>query len=279
MGIKLAISEHQVSVFNYVNYAIFGAITIFWLTGNYLLYEYEQIATLTQSILMIIFAGLAGVMCLILSTKYKISSESGKVWLCISLGMFGWMIGDILYTYFDVFTGEAPFPSIADFFYLIAYLPLTLGFIIQSKIIKVPLNMKEKIVNAIVYITISIIVVVYVLIFPIQSWYEGEAIPIEDLFEITIAVLYPLLDLVLLALVMIVLTKFRHGKINRSWSLLIAGILMTIVGDILFNWVENVIGASILFEMYDLFLLAGYFLIYLGAFFLISLLGRGFETE
>jgi len=274
------ISKKQERRFYIINVILLICFTVLWLIGNYIFSEVPEFGpSLFQSIMLILAAGFAGTLCVYITFIYKYSTSSGKIWLLIGLGMFGWMIGDIIYTYYDLFTEEAPFPSIADTFYLIAYVPLFLGFFLQYKALKFPLTKNEKMINFVIFIIICIFVILSVLVFPILSWYGGEPIPPGDAFEIFVAVLYPIFDLHLLILVMIVLTKLRHGEINKSWILLTLGILFNIVGDILFNWVTNAIGEEVLFEIFDLLYLVGYILIFMGAFTLITVVYKTFLSN
>jgi hypothetical protein len=206
---------------------------------------------------------------------YKPSTIAGKVWLLLAIGMLGWTIGEIIYIYYELFTDIAPFPSIADLFYLLAYIPLSIGLILQLRIIKVELPNKEKIITAIIYIAICVLVIITVIILPILEIYP---IPEEETLVYFVSFLYPIFDLLLIFCVVIVFVKFRHGKINMAWILLLVGFLCDTFGDILFNWQEAVIGAEAMFEPFDLLFILGYILIINSAFTMVHLLTKEFET-
>ena len=272
----MEISEKNEKIFYLINIILMGLFTVIWLIGDILMPEFET-ANIFQTIIMAIAAGIAGIFCIYLGIRYKLSTSTGKVWLLIGLGMFGWLIGDIIYSYYELYLDEPPFPSIADVFYLGAYLPLSLGFIIQTRVLEMELKNSEKIMIGIIYSIICILVIITVLFLPIQDWYGGEAIPSEELPSVIIGALYPIFDLFLLICVMVVLVKLRGGKINLAWILLIIGFLIMIFADILYNWKENVIGEALNWEIYDLLFLFSYMFISMGAFSVIALLTREFK--
>jgi len=275
----MTISKNFEKLFYIINAILIFSFIILWVTADLLFSEDMFFSSILDTILLIIASGIAGLLCLYLASIYNLSTSTGKIWFFIGLGMFGWLVGDLLFTYYEIFTEEAPFPSIADFFYLIAYIPLSLGLIIQMRLLKVPLSTSEKIVILLIYLAVCVFIVLMVIIFPIQNLYEGGVIPQEDLLGITIAALYPIFDLILLICVMIVFVKLRHGQINKAWLLLLIGILFIIIADIVFTWKENVSGVILTWEYYDLLFLIGYIFIYISAFSIISIMSRTFQKN
>ncbi len=271
--------EKIVLSITFITMAIF---TVFWLSGEILFagLTYEQ-QKLFQTILLMVGSAIAGIFSIYLGIMYKFSTSSGKIWLFIGIGMLCWTIGDFIYTYYDIYTEEAPFPSIADFFYLIAYVPLALGLLLQTKVLGIKLSIFEKVLILIVFVAVSIFVLWLTLFYPIQLWYEGAPIPPEDMFGIVIGALYPILDLVLLICVLIVFVKLRHGEINIAWILLLIGILSIIIADIIFNYKENVLGEefALTWELYDLLFVIGYLFIFASAIRIIGLMSGTFETK
>lgn len=49
-------------------------------------------------------------------------------WWLMAAGLLTWSVGDLVYTWYERFTAEPPFPSVADAFYLAAYPLLAMGF-------------------------------------------------------------------------------------------------------------------------------------------------------
>lgn len=232
-------------------------------------------ATLFQTILIVIAAFLGAIFLLYLGILYKISTSIGKVWFLLGVGMATWAIGEIFYTYFQLFTSIPPFPSVADIFYISAYLPLIAGLIIQMFILQIKLPILDKVIITIAYAAISIFIVVFVIILPVQSVYPMSG---TETFDYALGALYPILDLVLLLCILVVFAKLRHGKINLAWILLLIGFFCVTVADIVFNWIGAFHITIVLFESYDLLFLIGYILILVGVLSVISLMTKTFET-
>lgn len=251
----------------------------FWLIGNNIFPEdWAFSISLIQSILLLSSLCIGTMILIYAGMMYKLNTISGKIWILLGLGMLGWFLGELIYTYYDLFTAEAPFPSIADFFYLIAYLPLSIGLIIQMRLIKIKLSKLEIIIVLILYIIICILVSLFVIIFPIQDTYNWS-IPSEDIIPLLISMSYPIVDLILLFFTMFVLAKLRHGKISIAWLLMLIGLIFTILADILFNWVENVVSETQLFELYDLIFLIGYIFICLSGLSIINVMSKSFVEK
>ena len=257
--------------------AIFILLMIFIWTNYRLLFseEMEIEARLFQTILLVISAGLGAIFLLYLGFLYKISTLIGKVWLLLGVGMAAWAIAEAIYTYLEEFTSIPPFPSVADVFYIGAYLPLIAGLIIQMIILQIKLPIRDKVIIAIIYTAICVFILVSVVVLPIQAVYP---IPEEEIFDYALGASYPILDLILILSILVVFAKLRHGKINLAWILLLVGFFVITVADIAFNWVEAFKVEEVLFEFYDLLFLMGYVIILIGAISILSLTTKTFET-
>jgi len=250
-------------------------ISIVWLIGNSLFTEEQSFeARLFQDIIIVGSIALATVFLFYLSILYKPSTSVGKVWLLLALGALGWTIGESTFSYYELFTDIEPFPSIADFFYLIAYIPLSMALILQMVHMDITLAKKEKIVIAIVYALICVFVIVTVIVIPIQ---QASPIPQSEVFAYFVGALYPILDLILILCVFVVFAKIRHGKVNTAWILLLIGILITTIADIIFNWVETLNVPEQLFYPYDLLFIISYVFILNSAWTMIYLMKQAFQ--
>ena len=251
-------------------------ISIVWFVGDFLFTEEQAFeAKLFQDVIIVGSIALATVFLFYLSILYKPSTLIGKVWLLLALGALCWTFGELTFSYYELFTDINPFPSIADFFYLIAYLPLSLALILQMVHTEIMLSKKEKIIIAIVYALICVFVVITVIILPIQQEFP---IPQSEIFAYFVSALYPILDLILILCVFIVFAKIRHGKVNTAWILLLIGILINTIADILFNWVETLDLPEQMFYQYDLLYVISYIFILNSALTMIYLMKQAFQT-
>jgi signal transduction histidine kinase len=146
-------------------------------------------------------------------------------WRLIAAGLFAYLVGDFLWGVYATLDRD-PFPSVADAFYLAAY-PLIAAGLAVAVIRRRPLGVDGRtwIDAALVTVTAGFLAWVY-LIQPVL------ADPDLSHFESTVAVAYPVADLILFA----VATRFVMGS---NWNvpslrLLVAGLGLTLVGDVMF---------------------------------------------
>jgi hypothetical protein len=273
--LRLSITKTKLRIIYCISAIVIITLTFIWFSGIFT-EEHWYEAYIFQDVVTIAAAFLASLSLLYVAFLYKPSTKAGKIWLLFTLGLLAWTIGDIIYIYYELFTNIDPFPSIADFFYLIAFLPIYIGLIMQARLIKIPLSNQEKFIIISLFAVISIIVFITVIFLPIQEVYP---IPEEELLAYIIGALYPICDLILILCVLIVFFKLRHGKINVAWILLLVGFLLDTIGDILFNWVVTVREEEMLFEPFDLFFIFGYIFVINSALTMIYLMSKTFEKN
>jgi hypothetical protein len=244
-----------------------------WLFGAAWFAEVDVITTLSFSALMIIASiALGAVFLLVLGGTYKISSSMGKVWAFLGIGMLLWLAGEIIYYLYDL-QGVEPFPTIADVFYYIAYLPLTAGLVIQMRLLKLSLATAEKILVIVLSAIVSLVIIYFVLWPAIDAFIATP----DDPLSLVAGALYPALDIVLLICVFMVSAKLRHGKINAAWILILAGLVLTTVADSLY-WIADNQGIDEMFNWYDLAFLVGYILVTMGAIKGINVISTSFSS-
>ncbi len=164
-------------------------------------------------------------------------------------------------------------PTVADAFYLLGYLPLAIGLIIHARLIKLPLTAGSKVLVIIVGVLVGLFIAAAVIVYPIYiSW----PIPEEDVLVWLVGSMYPVLDIALVGGVLVVAVKLRKGAIDTAWVLLLAGLLVTVGADTLYNWVSNVGGEEMLFEYYDLLFIASYTLIFASTLKIINIIRKTF---
>jgi hypothetical protein len=255
------------------------AAVVIWLFGETWFADVADTITFSFSGLMIIASlVLSSIFLLVLGGTYKISSSMGKVWAMLGVGMLLWLAGEAIYFWLDYQTivdplAVAPFPSIADIFYYVAYLPLTAGLVIQMRLLKLTLSASEKALVSILSVLASLTIVYFVLWPAIDAFIADPVDPL-GMFA---GALYPVLDIVLLVCVFTVSAKLRHGKINAAWILILAGLVLTAVADSLY-WIADNQGIDIMFNWYDLAFLVGYLLITMGTIKGINVISSSFSS-
>lgn len=247
-----------------------GVAVVIWLFGEALLVGIDDpdlagiIALLISGLMGIASLVLSAIILLVLGGTYKISSSMGKVWALLGIGILLWLAGEIVYFSYDL-QGIEPFPSIADYFYFIGYLPLIVGLVFQMRLLKLTLNTVEKVVVIVLTSIVTLAITIFILYPAISAGLLEEE---PDIVALVAGAMYPMLDIVLLAGVFTVSAKLRHGKINAAWILILVGLVLTTVADSIYQITDltrNPEAIAPMFEWYDLAFLAGYLLIAMGA--------------
>ncbi|MBN2153845.1 MAG: hypothetical protein JW839_20475 [Candidatus Lokiarchaeota archaeon] len=256
-----------------------AAAVVIWVCGASWFAETGALIPLSLSSFVIIASiALAGILLLVLGGTYKFSSSMGKVWTLMGIGLLLWLAGEIIYYGYDFLlvldeNAPYPFPSAADFFYYAAYAPLAIGLIVQVRLLKVALGKLEKVVVVILSVLVGLAIAIFVL------WPTIEFLFAEDpsIIYVLAGVLYPILDIFLLACVFIVSAKLRHGKINVAWILVLTGLILTTVADSMY-WLGYINAVDEMFNWYDFAFLASYLLIAMGAIKGINVISTSFSS-
>jgi len=201
--------------------AFFAAALITYLSG-----DYESLANNIWNIASPLFAAICGTMAV---KVYGMSNPHAKALAFLALGVFFWFLGDFIWFILEYFYNKNPFPSAADYFYLLAYLMLLIGLIqeVRSNSIKWTNG------KALLAIVISLLFGLIVFYFGIVLAYD----PDQTLLNNLIAISYGIGDLVLIifsvAILMITL-GYQKGRLFLPWLYILVGFTLILTADILF---------------------------------------------
>ncbi len=160
---------------------------------------------------------------------YGRGNPHAKALSLLSLGIFFWFLGEFIWFILEFFFHSYPFPSIADFFYLLAYPVLLAGLIVEFKNNKIkwtPLRLTVCVSKCIVFA----LLVIY---FGIIKTYD----PGEALTSNLIAMSYGVGDLVLIilsSLILMIALNYQKGRLFVPWALVFSGFVLILISDILF---------------------------------------------
>lgn len=167
-----------------------------------------------------------------ISKKYGLESYMGAALFSYAVGLLIWTVGEGVWAIHVLVYGiEIPFPSLADVFYLIGYIPLFMGFaffmtsfreVLAENRVKIP----SIVSGLIVLLTVSFTIIPKAIL---QSGNVVEAI---------LATLYPLLDSILIALAMISFIVFLGGRLMYGWLYILLGFVVLGIMDVLYYYYE-----------------------------------------
>ena len=143
-------------------------------------------------------------------------------WYLLAVGVGMWLSGDVLFTYYEHVLHAAPFPSLAGAIYLASYGFFATGIylIVRRHTAK---GDRSLIIDAAIF-TIAAGVLGW--LFLMDSYTHDQTLNVA---EKLVSIAYPLMDLLILAVLVRVLLGARAW--SASYSLLAAGLVLTIASD------------------------------------------------
>ncbi len=151
-------------------------------------------------------------------------------WLLIGLGFFSYFLGNLSWFVLESVLGLEPFPSIADFFYLLFYPLLFAGlFSLPGSTFRQNERLKFALDTLLILLTTGMLMW-YFIIQPTAAEYMGE------LFTQFIAVGYPIGDLLLILAIIAALLRQRDRNTKAAlWIFFLANI-MHVAADVQFAY-------------------------------------------
>jgi two-component system, cell cycle response regulator len=200
---------------------VYAGLTITGTAGN--------VELLGADVEHLMYAGLllgAGVMCL---ARAFGSHDERRVWAALGAGLTLWSFGDIWWIAFFANAEEIPYPSMADFFWLVSYPPMAYGVwrLISLRVSWKALGAAAWLDGAIAALAGCAVFAATLLAGPLGAAAQGEPMT----FATNLA--YPIGDLILLgfALAALSATGWRPG---RGIGLIAAGLLLRSLTDFVY---------------------------------------------
>jgi len=165
----------------------------------------------------------------------NIGSRLSKIWLCFTLGMLLWFLGEFGWAVYTlVLNVEIPYPSIADVFWLSGYLPLFIALLLYVQLFQPAISSKMFLGSGVIVAGVSA-ATFPPLIMPILANASQQ-----DLLILGINLAYPFLDLALFLEAIIGLLVFTVTRVKSSvgvaWRFMNVAILLNVVADITFSY-------------------------------------------
>ena len=200
----------------------------------------NQAATKNKTLLMA--AGVTKLGSLIIAAIFSFRSAhllgkgnpARRPWLVLGSGLAAMSIGQGLLVSYQFMTGKTPFPSPADFWFVLSY-PLIIVAMIQFAMTYAQSGFTA---DGLKIFAVVIFIVACAIAWPIlQPVARMPAAPMEKALNLA----YPSLDLLLMVPIAVLLritSKFRGGAVWPIWLSLLVGFVFTAAGDILFAYLS-----------------------------------------
>jgi hypothetical protein len=203
---------------------VYLVINLFVLGGDDFVYQLNSFMVIPLSIL-------TSVMGLLLWRQMKDGYQSRRIWGGLMIGWICWMIAELLWAYYSL-TGQDPFPSFADLFYLLGYIPLSIGLLSRIRNLPTRLNKSQYAILGSVSLLAGLVTFAYILL-PIMQAYDPER-----LLESILSPFYPLADLFLLLVVLRILFTFGPGNYGMAWRLVLIGFITVTISDLIYSYAD-----------------------------------------
>jgi hypothetical protein len=198
-------------------------INIFVIGGDLFVYTFNSSLNSPLSIFIAAFA--ASIWRLMGAEKHN-----RLLWSGMLIGWGLWALAETMWAVYSILGQEVPYPSLADFFWVIGYFPMGIGLITRIRTMPAKPNRSQ---NMLIFgVSISTILVTLILIFiPIFQSFDPQLV-VESILNI----IYPLADLFLVIVVWRLFFTYEEGSYGFSWRLLIIGFIFMTVSDFIFTY-------------------------------------------
>jgi len=166
------------------------------------------------------------VLSIIMAKKHGVTGNHGRAWITFAVFSACWFVAEQVWLVEELFYHQKPFPSAADFFYIVGYPAYFIFAILYLKPFRNSITKKMIILSSLVSIAILI---------PSMYW-TLENNSGEDQFSIILGASYPIADSIVLVPSLIGVKLFFGGKVNFLWSLMLVGILVEVIADMGFQY-------------------------------------------
>lgn len=161
---------------------------------------------------------------------YTWESSHGKIIFFLSLGMFFSFIAGLILWYYEVISRlPYPYPSPADYAWVIAYIPMLIAVIYGIYTVRHSLSLKRLLIPIAPWLVLFFLTAKYLLI-PILA--DTASPPIEKFFNF----IYPFTDTVLVLGIAILVMPLIGGALSKAWAFILAGIGSYYLGDLAFSY-------------------------------------------
>ena len=237
---------------------IFAALFFVVSVAIHILFAEDPNMIVYSDAIAVIVAILPVVTSLYVFSYFKKGNPEKTVWLVLCVGLILWLLGEMLWFYYEVLMGVDPFPSLADVPWVLGYPSLLIALFLLYRTVEVRLKAYEVAIGVLVFIVAVAVFFTF-----------GHLIPAEEEFtflEKAVSLFYPVADLFLLYFALLITGLYWAGKLGYSWLLIAVGIILYAVGDLWFAYLEWLeLYAEVVWHPVDFTWIIGDLLVFLGA--------------
>ncbi len=190
----------------------------------------DQFVFTLNSIINCPLAILVAVSGLVVWYAMRKDTNSQNMWLGLVIGWILWAVAEIIWLFYALLGQEVPYPSIADFFWVIGYIPMGIGLLTRARSLPTRANRRQNIF----ILALSLLVILaafFLVILPTIREFDPQRL-VESILNIT----YPIGDLFLLIVVWRLFFTYEEGDYGFSWTLITLGVVLNAITDFVFTY-------------------------------------------
>lgn len=174
-----------------------------------------------------IFAALFG---MALWNEVSWEKNANRIWGSVALGLSLWTLAEMIWAFYTFVQQEIPYPSAADFLWLAGYPVLFAALLWRYRGLRVRASLTQVILVGL-FTLFSALYLLFLLFWPlVQSWLG------EFTASLILALAYPLLDLPLISLSIMIGLALGEGKFGAPWGWLAVSFFFRLLSDIGFAY-------------------------------------------
>lgn len=173
----------------------------------------------------------------LLQTFRITSGKQRYFWLILSIGILNFIIAQIIWFYYQIILKAAvPYPSWADFFWLVEYLFFLVALVYQTKLISKGSSIVRFAFDIIVFMTLATALSIHFLIKPFVFLEENP------FWMNVVSLAYPLIDLAILFITIrfYYFSQFSDKKYKKVLSVISIGYFAQIIGDSYYIYIFSI---------------------------------------
>ncbi|HEX7427122.1 MAG TPA: EAL domain-containing protein [Mycobacterium sp.] len=151
-----------------------------------------------------------------------------RAWICLTIGLAGWAGGEALWIFYERVLHQFPFPSLADASYLL--FPIGAGLAMVFFPIGCSGQSRTRFVLDGLIVAAALFEISWVLV--LQDVYEAGG---TSGFALALSLTYPVADIAILTLAVLVLARARTGR-RTTLAMLTAGVVLMALSDSAFAY-------------------------------------------
>ena len=194
----------------------------------YFLLQSSALLAPATDVIFSLASGSITILAFLAARHWGFRGKFGLVHAGLFFGFFLWFLGDATWTIYEtILQIRIPYPSLADVFYLAAYIPIAIGIIQFVWTFRTALNRQ----TAFIALGVGLLFLGLTYAFLIDPLLMSSEAFLTKSFDVA----YPVLDSMAVVLAVFMFFVFRGGKMAYAWVWISVGLLLSALADISFS--------------------------------------------